>query len=72
MRHALVSMALCLFLHRDAFLYAENVSVIPQVAFIDSQIEQLGLTQISSSRSSYGSRMVPTCLPRPHRKNSIR
>ena len=24
---------------RDAFLYAENVSVVPQVAFIDSQIE---------------------------------
>ncbi|MDP6676480.1 MAG: hypothetical protein QGI29_02845, partial [Pirellulales bacterium] len=38
-RLALVSMALCLFLRRDAFLYAENVSVIPQVAFIDSQIE---------------------------------
>ena len=38
-RLALISMALCLFLRRDAFLYAENVSVIPQVAFIDSQIE---------------------------------
>lgn len=38
-RFALFSMALSLLLCRDAFLYAENVSVVPQVAFIDSQIE---------------------------------